>query len=752
MSPMAVLRLPTEHRTALSLHDFYDASPAAAGGIMATGTFSRPQLSLPSAFFNSAILQSHGLRCDHAHGSHSLSPDLARWYESPAPVAQSSPAAQPVAFQPAGLSTTRSGAGHTTACAAPTPSGPQQRFLAASNAVRASSPALTRRLNSATSCSGPSDIPALNSLAFPHSLPFPLSSSLSPSPSLPLSLSPSLPLSLSPSLPLSLSPSLPLSLSPSLPLSLSPSPSPSLPLPLSLSPSPSLPLSLSPSPSLPLSLSLSPSLPPPLSLPLSQSPYQSPPHLSPSPPPPLSPPLSSFLLAPFSQSLSPLSPCPPSLPHSCRALRALCWSQQALAAVNPAVLHIRAAQWSPRANRFLSACAAAGNAPAAYFLGMITFYSFGNYAEGLKLLAKAALAGHAAAMYALSVVHFNGSGMAQAQRNLPVALALCARAASLGHTPAMRELGYCLHDGYGLPRDAAQAQQLLLEAEALETAEKSRAIGVVVQGGGVNPVAVRGGDRVNGSRLEQVEEDREEQEEEDQETQEEADMMFAREILQSGNLQSALTKDEGRVDVAPAESSQETAAAAAAEVEAGAVSDAEAAPVDPAARLSAPSTDATGVEEVADMQSLDSKEWEPSSPSLAELMELQEAESCRPSDPAHFFLLEWQKLTGLVSNTSTHRIHIPALPSHGAAAASDLSPTAPVAPAAPGTPPSLHACSNPQCGRQETREHEFRCCAACTEAKYCSRACQAADWVGGHRVACTMLGAALAAMTQGARF
>ncbi|CAI5971219.1 unnamed protein product [Closterium sp. NIES-64] len=659
---MAVLRLPTEHRTALSLHDFYDASPAAAGGIMATGTFSRPQLSLPSAFFNSAILQSHGLRCDHAHGSHSLSPDLARWYESPAPVAQSSPAAQPVAFQPAGLSTTRSGAGHTTACAAPTPSGPQQRFLAASNAVRAvrplygsetSLPAATRHRDADLTLAAP---PAAKRARVSDTRCVGVAMASQQGAA---------------------------------------SPSPFLDLPSDI--------------------------------------------------------LRVIMVKVVSSAHSPAQL--GNVMLSCRALRALCWSQQALAAVNPAVLHIRAAQWSPRANRFLSACAAAGNAPAAYFLGMITFYSFGNYTEGLKLLAKAALAGHAAAMYALSVVHFNGSGMAQAQRNLPVALALCARAASLGHTPAMRELGYCLHDGYGLPRDAAQAQQLLLEAEALETAEKSRAIGVVVQGGGVNPVAVRGGDRVNGSRLEQVEEDREEQEEEDQETQEEADMMFAREILQSGNLQSALTKDEGRVDVAPAESSQETAAAAAAaEVEAGAVSDAEAAPVDPAARLSAPSTDATGVEEVADMQSLDSKEQEPSSPSLAELMELQEAESCRPSDPAHFFLLEWQKLTGLVSNTSTHRIHIPALPSHGAAAASDLSPTAPVAPAAPGTSPSLHACSNPQCGRQETREHEFRCCAACTEAKYCSRACQAADWVGGHRVACTMLGAALAAMTQGARF
>ncbi|CAI7913489.1 unnamed protein product [Closterium sp. NIES-54] len=657
MSPMAVLRLPTEHPTALYLHDYYDASPA-------TRTFPRPPLSLPSAFFNSAILQSHGLRCDHARGSHNLSPDLARWYESPAPVAQSS--SPPVAGQPAGLPTTRSGAGDATACAAPTPAGPQQRSLADGNAVRAVRP---------LSGPGTSRPAAARHRDADLALPAAKRARVSDTRCVGVAMAAQ---------------------------EGAASPSPLLDLPLDI--------------------------------------------------------LRVIMVKVVSRAHSPAQL--GNVMLSCRALRALCWSQQALTAVTPAVLHIRASQWSPRANRFLSACAAAGNAPAAYFLGMITFYSFGNYAEGVKLLAKAALAGHAAAMYVLSVVHFNGSGMAQAQRNLPVALALCARAASLGHTPAMRELGYCLHDGYGLPRDAAQAQQLLLEAEALETAEKARANGVVQ--GGAKLAAVRGGDGVDGSRLEQAEEDREEQEEEDREAQEEeADMMFAREILQSGDLQSALPRDEGRVDVPPAEAFQETAAAPAAATEAGvsADSDAEAAPVDPAARLSAPSTDATGTNNIADMQSLDSKEWEPSSPSLAELMELQEAESCRPADPAHFFLLEWQKLNGPASNTHTihvsasqaYLVHTPSPPSHGAAPVP--APPSPAVPAAPiATPPMLHACSNPQCGRQETREHEFRCCAACTEAKYCSRACQAADWVGGHRVACTMLGAALAAMAQGARF
>ncbi|CAI7890152.1 unnamed protein product [Closterium sp. NIES-54] len=60
----------------------------------------------------------------------------------------------------------------------------------------------------------------------------------------------------------------------------------------------------------------------------------------------------------------------------------------------------------------------------------------------------------------------------------------------------------------------------------------------------------------------------------------------------------------------------------------------------------------------------------------------------------------------------------------------------------------LQACSNPMCGRKESRPEEFRCCAACGEARYCSRACQAEDWAGGHQVACTMLAAAVMAVTE----
>uniref|UniRef100_A0A0D9XS49 MYND-type domain-containing protein n=1 Tax=Leersia perrieri TaxID=77586 RepID=A0A0D9XS49_9ORYZ len=48
----------------------------------------------------------------------------------------------------------------------------------------------------------------------------------------------------------------------------------------------------------------------------------------------------------------------------------------------------------------------------------------------------------------------------------------------------------------------------------------------------------------------------------------------------------------------------------------------------------------------------------------------------------------------------------------------------------------VRMCSQERCGRRERRRHEFRRCAACGAASYCSRACQAIDWKRAHRAAC----------------
>ncbi|KAJ7837470.1 hypothetical protein B0H13DRAFT_1912436 [Mycena leptocephala] len=46
--------------------------------------------------------------------------------------------------------------------------------------------------------------------------------------------------------------------------------------------------------------------------------------------------------------------------------------------------------------------------------------------------------------------------------------------------------------------------------------------------------------------------------------------------------------------------------------------------------------------------------------------------------------------------------------------------------------PSLKACHNLTCGKIAPR-HNFKCCAACRTADYCSEECQSADWRGGQK-------------------
>jgi hypothetical protein len=57
-----------------------------------------------------------------------------------------------------------------------------------------------------------------------------------------------------------------------------------------------------------------------------------------------------------------------------------------------------------------------------------------------------------------------------------------------------------------------------------------------------------------------------------------------------------------------------------------------------------------------------------------------------------------------------------------------------------GQDADLRLCSQVRCGRRETRRHEFRRCAVCGAAIYCSRACQALDWKRTHRGRCAAVG------------
>eukprot|EP00249_Psilotum_nudum_P009539 c22000_g1_i2 orf=566-1387(+) len=86
------------------------------------------------------------------------------------------------------------------------------------------------------------------------------------------------------------------------------------------------------------------------------------------------------------------------------------------------------------------------------------------------MMAKAAMASHATALHSLAVIQFNGSGGTRKEKDLKAGVALCARAASLGHVDAMRELGHCLQDGYGVAKNIPEGRRLLLEANAREAA------------------------------------------------------------------------------------------------------------------------------------------------------------------------------------------------------------------------------------------------------------------------------------------
>ena len=86
---------------------------------------------------------------------------------------------------------------------------------------------------------------------------------------------------------------------------------------------------------------------------------------------------------------------------------------------------------------------------------------------------------HAPALHSLAVIQFNGSGGSKDDKDLRAGVALCARAAFLGHIDALRELGHCLQDGYGVRQNVMEGRRFLVQANARELA--------AVWGPGSNP-------------------------------------------------------------------------------------------------------------------------------------------------------------------------------------------------------------------------------------------------------------------------
>ncbi|KAJ8759089.1 hypothetical protein K2173_003327 [Erythroxylum novogranatense] len=155
---------------------------------------------------------------------------------------------------------------------------------------------------------------------------------------------------------------------------------------------------------------------------------------------------------------------------TCKRLNDLGLQSVVLAKASQKILAIRAKNWSDSAHRFLKLCAVAGNVEACYTLGMIRFYCLQNRGSGASLMAKAAISSHAPALYSLAVIQFNGSGGSKNDKDLRAGVALCARAAFLGHIDALRELGHCLQDGYGVRQNIAEGRRFLVQANARELA------------------------------------------------------------------------------------------------------------------------------------------------------------------------------------------------------------------------------------------------------------------------------------------
>ncbi|KAM0946584.1 putative F-box protein [Dioscorea sansibarensis] len=155
---------------------------------------------------------------------------------------------------------------------------------------------------------------------------------------------------------------------------------------------------------------------------------------------------------------------------TCKRLKGLGVNPIVLAKASAKSLAIRASKWCESAHRFLKLCADSGNVEACYTLGMIRFYCLGSRGNGAAMMARAAMGSHAAALYALAVVQFNGSGGAKTDKDLRAGVALCARAAFLGHIDALRELGHCLQDGYGVRRNVTEGRRFLIQANLQELA------------------------------------------------------------------------------------------------------------------------------------------------------------------------------------------------------------------------------------------------------------------------------------------
>lgn len=393
-------------------------------------------------------------------------------------------------------------------------------------------------------------------------------------------------------------------------------------------------------------------------------------------------------------------------------------------------LQASAASWCPAAQRFLSRCSQAGNSFASYALGMIGFYCLDRPQWGLRLLTQAALAGNPDALYSLAIVHFNGSGRGKEHREVASAVLLCTQAAMLGHVDATRELGHCLQDGYGVVRDPQRGRSLLLRANIKEASEALGAVGghkahAALPAVGQDEECCHGHQCCAGDSHGDAEEDRPRASPFSQWRKRalpRADVMpLSRTFSAPAVLPSQMETHFRLFGSEEASSPRGTAPSGPAVL---ATTEGDECPYAHAT----PSTDPLLGHMPHQQEGARPSPWV--SHASREAEEHGHQCCCLPAVtlPLHarsggwvrLFMLDWHYLVdlGLIQSASLVECEQ----------------------ALGGDPEEERMqCSNRFCGRRELRDSEFRCCSACTEARYCSRACQAQDWKLGHKRVCSQI-------------
>lgn len=406
---------------------------------------------------------------------------------------------------------------------------------------------------------------------------------------------------------------------------------------------------------------------------------------------------------------------------TCRALREASTHPAVLACLGASALSCSADAFSSSYHSFLKRCAAAGNAEACYTLGMLEFYCLGNRREGVRALVRAAKSGHADALYSLAVIHFNGSGSngrantnsntvtatapatatggvagGVPEKKLSVGVLLCASAAQQGHVQALRELGHCFQDGYGIARNSAEGRRLLLEANLREFLSQHR-LSAELPPPGAPSAYMSSSNSEAGERRDAASCNPEAV----------AQIQRLEAILQSAKSQAPHLVAGGTPEALGQEAEREPKGS-----------------VDRPAEGDAPASarSQTQAQSQRGLQGQDSA-------SLAFLQSMCQclrplisdwgsAPSCPTPTPVHAFLQRWHQLQGSANSSA------------GAGAGTVEGEVC-------GTArEGLKVCASPLCGRKETRAREFRCCALCSDPRYCSRACQASDWRAGHMEVC----------------